>query len=220
MGLFEDAFEAFKWGFIENSKNIGRWVVLTILSIIPIINFFSEGAMLKILKGEEHNLDPAGKSFLTGLLWFIISFIYLLIPLIIVLVSCIPAIGGITALMADPSNIAAGFAAIVPVIIGGFIALIVSILIWVIMTPAMILFVRTGSFGKAFNFKEIFALVKQIGWGQYIIALLVMIVFCVIISFVAGLVSWIPIIGWLVLLVAYVPLKCFTYKFWNGVFAA
>ena len=86
MGLFGTAFGAVKWGFGTNFSHIGRWLLLTIFSCIPIVNFIADGALMKVLKGEEPDIAPAGKSFVTGFFFFLIGLIYAIIPAIIILV--------------------------------------------------------------------------------------------------------------------------------------
>ncbi|HJJ48663.1 MAG TPA: DUF4013 domain-containing protein [Methanocorpusculum sp.] len=214
MGLFGTAFEALKWGFGTNFKHIGRWLLLTILSIIPIINFFADGALLKVLKGEEPTIPPAGKSFVNGLLLFIIALIYMLIPIIIYFViggaAMLPAITG--------GDVGAAIGASVG-IIGLVLTVVVMILFALIMIPAEINFARSGKFGKAFAFSEIFAMIKKLGWGKYILAIIVMIIFAIVLGLILGLIMMIPILGLIIYILAFIPLVCFELKYWNDVFA-
>ena len=207
MGLFETAFDAVKWGLTTNFRHIGRWLLLTVLSIIPIANLLSSGALLKVLTGEEPEIEPAGRTFLNGLLWLVISIIYMIIPVIIAAVSLILLLNN-----GASAGAALGIAGII-------ISIILAVIISLIMIPAMIHFARTGKFAKGFAFGEIFAMIKNVGAGRYIVAILVWLIVSFIISFVLGIICLIPILGWIVLFLAFVPLMCFEYKYWNDVFA-
>ena len=204
MGLFGTAFGAVKWGFGTNFSHIGRWLLLTIFSCIPIVNFIADGALMKVLKGEEPDISPAGKSFVTGFFFFLIGLIYAIIPAIIILV-----LGLI-------SSIAAAI-----------VGIILVILLCLIAIPAEINFVRSGKFGKAFAFGEIFGMISKLGWGKYILAIIVMFIVGFIVSLVIGIIAYvlglIPVAGWVLALIfeilMLVPLVCFELKYWNDVLA-
>ena len=215
MGLFGTAIDSLKWGFSINFKKILRWLLLTVILIIPIVDFIGLGALLKIFKGEEPELSPVGKNFINGLLYFIIQLIYMAIPLIIFFI-----LGGVSMLPMASGNdagvaVGAGIATA-----GVIIALIVTVLLFgLILVPATINFARTGKFGKAFAFGEIFGLIGKLGWGKYILAIIVCIIVSFVVGLVLGIIGLIPVLGWIVLILATVPLYCFGYKYWNEVFA-
>ncbi|HNS83138.1 MAG TPA: DUF4013 domain-containing protein, partial [Methanolinea sp.] len=60
---------------------------------------------------------------------------------------------------------------------------------------------RTERFGEAFNFGAILETIRKIGWGSYILALIILFIVAGIIWFVINLLSAIPFIGWLIALV-------------------
>lgn len=61
-------------------------------------------------------------------------------------------------------------------------------------------FAHTDSLGEAFNFGAIFAHIGKLGWGTWIIAVIVLLIIALIYGFVVGLLSMIPLIGWLIVL--------------------
>ena len=76
------------------------------------------------------------------------------------------------------------------------IMIIVAIIIALISPIGIIRFARTGKFGEAFNFGEIFATIKKIGWLSYILAL-------IIVAIVVGipvLVLWVILIALIIAL--------------------
>jgi hypothetical protein len=62
----------------------------------------------------------------------------------------------------------------------------------------MVRFARTGSMGQAFAFGEITNTIGKIGWGSYLIALIVLFIVIFIIYAVLGL---IPVIGGIINLI-------------------
>ncbi len=76
------------------------------------------------------------------------------------------------------------------------ILIIVAIIIGLISPIGIIRFARTGKFGEAFNFGEILATIKKIGWLSYILAF-------IIVAIVVG----IPVlILWLILMALMIAL--------------
>ena len=199
MGLFGICWDALKWGFSTNFSHIGRWLLLTLLHI-PVICFIPQGTLMKILKGEEPDIVLALKTLLNGFLLFLILFIYGIVP--VLLIKMIPGIGWI-------------------------IGIILAILFCLILIPAEINYARSGRFGKAFAFGEIFGMISNVGWGRYILAFIVMIIFAVLVGIVLGGISFlltlIPVAGIVLAsifgLLTLIPLICWVFKYWNNVFA-
>ncbi len=160
------------FGFAKESL-IGKWLnwlLLIIVTIIPIVNFIGFGTYLKIFRGQKPEVEDIGKSFIDGLLVFVIAFIYMLIPVII---------GAILGFLG---------------IIGSIITTLAAFLFTLLLIPAIIGFAKDG-FGAAFAFGSHFAKIGKIGWVQYILAVLVICLIAAVVGFVCSVV---PIIGWLV----------------------
>ncbi|HJJ43133.1 MAG TPA: DUF4013 domain-containing protein [Methanocorpusculum sp.] len=186
--------------------NIVNWILLIILSIIPIVNFIAMGTYLKVYRGEDPKVANIGKSFVDGLLAAIIAFIYMLIPMIIfaiVLGASIPAM-----MMGDLAAIGAAG-------IGIIICMIVFMLFSLLMLPAMVNFARKG-FGAAFAFNTIFGMIGKAGWLNYILSIIVLAVIFGLIGFICGI---IPILGMIILLIIFPLLTVWAAKFWATLFA-
>ena len=191
VGLIENVGKSFGYAVDNTLKKILRWIGLTIVMCIPIVNFIAMGLFLKVFRGEEPDFSNAGKSFIQGLLLFIISIIYMIIPII-----AFAILGGasfITAIIAPEAAtdaILAGGAGL------GIIALFVlAIIFGLIMLPAEINFARKQSFGAAFKFGEIFGMIGKLGWGKYILAIILVYIIAIIFGFVVGLFALIPVVG-------------------------
>jgi hypothetical protein len=77
------------------------------------------------------------------------------------------------------------------VVIGIIIALIVGFIIGLFAVIGLVRFARTGRMGEAFNFGAITATIGRIGWGHYILSLVVVVVLIVIVEIVLGVIPYI-----------------------------
>ncbi|MDN5341036.1 MAG: hypothetical protein PWQ30_2145 [Euryarchaeota archaeon] len=92
--------------------------------------------------------------------------------------------------------------------IGFLLLLVVGVIITLISAIGVIRFAHTDSMGQAFAFSAIFEHIGKIGWGSYIIALIILwiagIVFDVIVLILATVFGLIPFLGgllvWLIML--------------------
>ena len=189
IGIGENLTGSFGYAKDKLMGSIGNWILLIILTIIPIVNFIAMGTYLKVYRGEDPKVEHIGKSFVDGLLALIIAIIYMLIPLIVTSIVFAASMGS---MMADP------FAGLAAAGIGGIICLILFILFALVMTPAIVNFARKG-FCAAFRIGELVRMIGKAGLLKYIVSLILLwIIFCVIV-FICML---IPIIGWIVLIFA------------------
>jgi hypothetical protein len=204
IGIGENLTGSFGYAKDNLWGKFGNWILLIILTIIPIVNFIAVGTYLKIYRGEDPKVENIGKSFVDGLLALIIAFIYMIIPTIIFVVVCGAAFAGLAS---------GSVAALAGAGIGGIICLIIFILFGLIMTPALINFARKG-FGAAFSFGTIFGMIGKAGWLKYIVSIIVIgIIFAII-----GLLGAIPFVGWLIMLIIYPFLIIWACKFWANLF--
>ena len=204
IGIGENLTGSFGFAKDKLVGSIVNWILLIILTIIPIVNFIAMGTYLKVYRGEDPKVEHIGKSFVDGLLALIIAIIYMLIPLIVTSIVFAASMGS---MMADP------FAGLAAAGIGGIICLILFILFALFMIPAMINFARKG-FGAAFKFGEIFGMIGKAGWLKYIISIILL----AIIFGIIGLLGMIPFIGWLIMLIIYPFLIVWAAKFWANLF--
>ena len=204
IGIGDNLSESFGYAKDKLVGSIGNWILLIILTIIPIVNFIAIGTYLKIFRGEDPKVENIGKSFVDGILAFIILFIYLLIPIFIFSMVMWTAVSGLTT-DSTATLIGAG--------IGGIIWLIIFILFGLILTPALINFARNG-FGAAFKFGEIFGMISKAGWLNYILAIIVL----GIIFGLLGLLEMIPYVGWLIMIIIFPFLTIWVSKFWTNLF--
>jgi hypothetical protein len=89
---------------------------------------------------------------------------------------------------------------ILAVLIGSIILVSGGVLVWLITTTAGVRFARTNNFTEAFNFREIISHIGRIGWMDYIVALLMMLIVLCIMIIICLLVPYLGMILLLVLL--------------------
>ncbi|MEM2210728.1 MAG: DUF4013 domain-containing protein [Nitrososphaerales archaeon] len=183
--------------------NLGKLLILIILNIIPIVNFIIIGYAARIIKDspsikEAPKLENYRSLWIQGLKILIVILIYSIIPIIIMSVSIIPlliipwAVGRTFEMFTIMPFISKGF--VTPIFILGLILTILSLIFSIIGAINMI---KYDQFKKAFDLKEILTIIKGIGWGKYIMWLIIMFIIAL---FIGGL-SNIPYIGWLISLV-------------------
>lgn len=196
MKLDENLSKAINYTTILFS-DLGRLLILIILDVIPIVNFVVLGYVGNVIKEpkDSKQLPPLTNYFdlwIQGLKILVASFIFMIIPIILVgpfifllTVSWLP----IQSLLPTVSWVAAGALLIVGMLLAFFLAIILSM--------AIVNMLRKNSFGKAFAFGEIISTIGKIGWGTYILWLIVIFVSSIIIAGIGG----IPIIGWFLSLI-------------------
>ncbi|MBQ4135074.1 MAG: DUF4013 domain-containing protein [Methanocorpusculum sp.] len=203
-----DADSTFRFAFDNTVKKPLRWVGLSIVFWIPIINFIAMGIFLKVYRGEEPDFTNAGKSFIQGLLLFIILIIYVLIPPLIIL-------NLLSAVFSASESISA------ITLVGIFISILIIILGF-IMIPATINFARKQSFGAAFALGQIFSMIGKLGIVHFISAWIlyevIVFAFTLAVGLIVGLVSAIPVVGAVIILLYGSFIGLFSAKYFNTLF--
>ncbi|MDD1718916.1 MAG: DUF4013 domain-containing protein [Methanoregulaceae archaeon] len=212
---------------IEYAKEAvwGKWTRWLLLVISTIIFPLLIGYTMEIYRGKRPAPEPDQwwKMFVDGLKLFVAAIIYA-IPVFIVIVATIGyAIVGIFSrlpqgnpdyLAAHPEIVLGMLPEILPGILAGIVlTLIVAFIISLFATIAMVRLARTDRFGEAFNFGEILATIRKIGWGSYILALIVIGIVSFIFAVVIGAFRMIPYIGWLIWLIFMPVLSIFQARY-------
>jgi hypothetical protein len=196
-----------------------RWILLIVSSIIfPLIL----GYVMEIYRGTKPapELQHWGKLFIDGLK-LIVAWIIYMIPVIAVILifggwaffsvmQQSAMYGGPDALFLNPDlflPILAGF------LIGLVVAIVLAIVISLIATIGMIRMARKDRFGEAFNFGGIFETISRIGWGSYIVALIILFLVMLVFSIIIAMIMAIPYIGWIIYFFLLPPLTIFEARY-------
>jgi len=170
-----DIGKAFKFPFADPNWVV-KIIIGTVLSWIPIVNFFSFGNAYRVFKKVLNKGEPAllewddwGGFFMDGLKVFVIYLIYMIVPIILMFAGQ----GLIGSAMYKMAMGGSGGAAMVLGWIIYIIAIILSICLGIIMPMAVAYFAKNNEeFGVVFRFKEIIASVFKV-IGDYILVIVI-----------------------------------------------
>jgi len=202
IGLVDNVGKSFVFAYENTVKKLLRWIGLSIVFWIPIANFITAGIFLKVYRGEEPDFSNAGKSFIQGLLLFVIQFIYALIPALIIILSALFS-------MTELSVIT---------LIGLLAGLILAVLLGFFMFPVIVNFARRQTFGSAFAFGEIFSMIGKLGLAKFVLAWILYIVVMFVVSFVLGILFAVPLIGAILMLLSVPFILFFEAKYFSNLF--
>jgi hypothetical protein len=205
---------------------VGKWmqwlllVVATVLLCLPLL-----GYTLKVYRGEKPapEVSDWGTLFVDGIKYAIVSLVWA-IPLIILFVVLIGAalLPFITTTSASVSSASYGNPAVLLGALGLYLVVVVIVGFFTVFfsTIGIIRFARTGSMGEAFNFREIAATIGKIGWGSYILALVVLFIAMVVIEIVITILGMIPVLGIIIQIVFIAPVSLFEARYLSQVYDA
>jgi hypothetical protein len=174
--MMHDAFAYAKTGVYERADRWLRLILATILLGIPLT-----GYLIRIYRGAKPapEVDNWRSLFIDGLKLVIIGLIYA-IPVIII--SLVPYV-----FMATTPVTTHPVGTVVPgdggmmqslglFMLSMLLTLVLEIIIAILLPIASIRFARTRKFSSAFNFREILAYIGKIGWLNYILALILILI--------------------------------------------
>ena len=183
--MLNDSFEYTKEALWE------KWIKWILLIVSVIIFPLFLGYTMEVMRGKKPapELQNWGKLFIDGLKLFVTGLIYA-IPIIILTLFLV---GGSVLTLAggDPGRV---MAAVVALAGGLLVIVILAILIALVATFGYIRLARTDSIGEAFNFSAILDRIGKIGWGSYIVALIII---DLVIWVIEVLLMLIPMVGML-----------------------
>lgn len=180
-----------------------RWVLLVILSLVQVFTLFLvpfyNGYIVRVLAGRQPapDVNEWGRLFIDGWMLNIITLIYLIpVILVMVLFGGIAAFSAIAARGLDNPDVWAS--AVAAAVTGIVVAAAVWVIISFVSLFAIVRFAHTGSFFQAFSFGVIFRHIGRIGWGSWIVAVIILALIGLAYAVVTGLIASIPPIGWII----------------------
>ncbi|HKM41729.1 MAG TPA: DUF4013 domain-containing protein [Methanocorpusculum sp.] len=209
IGIGDNLTGSFGFAKDKLGRNFGTWLILAILNLLPIVNWIVYGTYVRVLRGGDPKLENIGKLFVDGLLAYIISILYLLIPMIFAL-SLGFFFGYDTS--AGPLSIFTGLTPLGIVLI--IVCIAVFFLFLLLLIPALVNFADRG-FGAAFRYSEIFGMISKAGWLKYILSFIIIDIIFGIICLI-GLVPY--YIGIIILIILVPYLKVWGTKYFRNLF--
>jgi Protein of unknown function (DUF4013) len=199
------------WGAIP----WGQIAVLAGLGFI--LSFFISGYTVRIYRGTKPAPDFTGWTalFVDGVKLAVVWLLWIL-PVMIVLVT----IGALAFL-----SFFSGQPATMPNITLLFIALLLLFVVFVLIVIVLLFgilgavrFARTGSIREGIRFSAILATIRTIGWLSYIILLIGFVIAMFIYAVITGILSFIPYIGWILVLIVNPFFMIFTARYFSLVY--
>ncbi|MCE5215245.1 MAG: DUF4013 domain-containing protein [Methanobacterium sp.] len=183
--------------------------IFFLLTFVIIGIFFVSGYFLRIIKStlagydELPEFDEWGDMFIDGLKVFVVSLVYMIIPMIVIFIGVFASITSLAVTSTGTYTDPWAFIGLMSgtVIIGAILALIFGLIAYIAIAN-MALY---DEIGAAFKFSEILERIKMIGWGKYILWYIVMIIIGVVGGFIASLLNIIPFIGMIIALLVIYP---------------
>jgi len=187
-------------------------MVLSIAGFLLLILLF--GYTVRLYRGITPPVfDTWGSLYLDGIrllivniLWFI-PFVLLSIVLLVLLFPLVFLIG--------PDSIALWAGGMLAVLAVAFVPLIIAILY---STLGSVHYARTGSIREGIRFTAINRMIRAIGWGTYILAMVILLAAAIFFGIVQSLLAHIPVAGWVIQLVLSPIILVFTARYISRVY--
>ena len=200
--------------------NWKRWILLAIWTIIfPLLG----GYVMDIFRGSTVPLECNDwvRRFIDGIKYLVAGLIYSIPVIIVLVITFIPVfmefISQITSETAE-LNFEAFLPLLMPVIGGVIVAIILGIIVTLLFTIGIIRMARMNRFLEVFNFREIIKTIGKIGWGTYIIALIIIYVISFILGMLINLVMEAPYIGFIIALFLWPLLTIFESRYFTRLY--
>lgn len=184
--------------YVKETCRPDRWFYLFIYLLINtvtlcIIPLFS-GYLYRIMEAKPGVPAVSGIKdlFIKGWMMNIAGIIYALPVLIITVAFYFLVAGFIPAPSTSPDSLGPeGTAALMGLLLAFIgITIIASILIALLSTTGIARMSREGRVGEAFNFREIFAAIRRIGWADYVVAVVILIVCALAFSIILEVIAF------------------------------
>lgn len=173
--------------------------VAIVVAAAFLFSFFLAGYAVRIYRGTKPapGFDNWGSMFIDGLKLCIVEFLWFLPLLIVLLVVVGLAIVGVASGGGTGSmGLLLGL-----ILLAILIEIIVCIVIVLFSPMGVIRFARTGSITEGLHYSKISEQIRRIGWGQYVVALVILVVVTIIFGIIGMILALIPYIGWVCQLV-------------------
>ena len=200
------SFENFPWAPV---------IALVVIGIL--LSFFTSGYIVRIYRGTKPapEFEYWGDLFLDGFRMVIVTFLWML-PIVVIIIGI--AVIAVAAFASSMAGSSIGILLIVLALIAVLVAIVVAIIVTLFATMGMIRFARTGSIREGIRFSKIREHIGTIGWGKYIIALVVLVVVNFIFMLIILIPSLIPVVGDIVSLIVSPLIMVFTARYYTLVY--
>jgi hypothetical protein len=167
--------------------------IAMIMALSILFSFFLSGYMVRVYRGVKPAPDFGdwGRVLIDGLRLQIVGFAWFL-PVFIVVIFAVALVIFTTGSAGSGSLFL--LLLLLVLLIAGIILLVLVALLSVM---GIIRFARTGSMAEGLRYSAIMELIGKVGWGNYIVALIVLIVVGFAFGIIIMVLSFIPFAGWI-----------------------
>lgn len=181
----------FRWEMIP-------WMQIALLGLLGLIlSFIVSGYIVRIFRGitPPPSFDSFWALYLDGIKLFIVAIVWMIPALVIMGAAFVMIVIGTMA----------GAGSVGTLISAGFILLMIGLIVLVITVIyayiGSVRFARTGSMREAFRISALTGTIQAMGWGAYILALVIIAVLVLLFGLIISLLALIPLVGWLIQIV-------------------
>ena len=178
-----------------------------------LLSFIVSGYLVRVYRGTTPPpvFDSWCSLYLDGIKLAIVGFLWFVPALVIFVIALIFMFFGVHDSASTGTMMGAGFT----LILIGLIVLVITCLYAVL---GSVRFARTGSMREGLRFSAITGTIQAIGWGAYILALVIMMVLVILASLVISLFALIPFAGWVIQLVLTPIISVFSARYISRVY--
>ncbi len=161
------------------------------------LSFFISGYVVRVYRGAPTppEFEHWGSLFIDGFKLMVVDILWC-IPVTVVFAAAIAVI--IFAAAGSTGSPGLMIAAMLFLLLVAFVLMLITILYSII---GSVRFARTGSIREGIRFSAINSTIGTIGFGTYIIALIVLLIVWILFTVVVMVLSMIPFVGWVIALV-------------------
>jgi hypothetical protein len=193
----------------------GRIVLLAGLGLI--LSFFISGYVVRIYRGVKPAPDFTGWTdlFVDGVKLAVVWVLWLLPLFIVMVAACAIAFASFLSTRATAMPNIALLLLVLLLLLVEFVLFVIVMLFGVI---GAVRFARTGSIREGIRFSAILTTIRTMGWLSYILLLIGFVIAAVIYTVITGILSFIPFIGWVLLLIVNPVFMIFTARYFALVY--
>jgi len=182
-----------------------------------ILSFFISGYSVRIYRGIKPAPDFTGWTdlFIDGVKLAIVWFLWML-PLIIVLAAGIAI--AIAGFLSTQATAMPNLTLLLLLLLLLLVELVLMVIVFLFGIIGAIRFARTGSIREGVRISAILNTIRTMGWMSYIILLIGFIIAAVIYAVIAGILSAVPFIGWVLALIVNPFFMIFTARYFTLVY--
>jgi hypothetical protein len=202
---------AVNWGAIP----WGRIALLVALGFI--LSFFISGYVVRIYRGAKPAPDFTGwiDLFVDGVKLAVVWLLWIL-PLVIVISAGVAvAVASFLSTRATAMPNITLLLLVLLLFLVGFVLFVIVMLFGII---GAVRFARTGSIREGIRFSAILTTIRTMGWLSYILLLIGFVIAMIIYAVITGILSFIPFIGWVLVLIVNPVFMIFTARYFALVY--